>query len=1166
MMRRSASERGKQAAKNDLHLGASHVGRVPYMARYPNLVAEPMGFPGRYHMCCVFRTMLAGIISIAFMMAGLELLVTDYDVTSLGALAETPAGHDEVSAGHVARSLSTTAMPLLAEPNAQAIEPMNFQLTVTLDVQLDRNDHVNISLANQTGFYAAYFNDLRIRDGHSPSFDATRTRVLAIADEALRSWTDGSDRSVVERKLQDEASGEFAGTGDRSFMHSHAFLSDLGKRVFKWFHLNKRITLGRSSNWTLGVIVLISGFAMCASVCHMQPPFRPHPMQQGPRSNVHQSDAGPPFVGTATLKVPPSWCVERNHIYTLRSWISDLILWASASDLDPIRHGPVAALQVQGTAKELIRELTPHQLQHGDVDPATGQQLTGLMLLVSVLARRYAPLEAENTTKSIAEFLSFRRQPGEGIDSVLVRFDILRNRAQARAGFAVNWTGLSWLLLQSLGLNAEMWDRLLAPLGGQMPQNEFDLGGLMERIRRLFHLKEGRMNYNGAQGAMGDPGNFFTEGYFPTFMPDGPHAGAYVAGGPSPPDPWANASIPNVNAAAGPSASVPPDVSSWQQMHSQAYPSEHAASESCPTCGVYFREDGFSTDTSSDDGTEAIPSDSIDPAEAYLEYAFARKKWRRVSHKFPRRYRKFGKGGKGQRPNSYAAFLPPNAFAGGKGGGGNKGKQGFSHRKKNPKDKNGQILRCNICQSDEHLWRNCTKRSQQSDGAYATAAMQPSSSSGFQSNQAQLALMPSQSTLWGPVQATSLPGVHFFGTELENLRSVSQAGSVVSSGSRKRTTVEDPEPVTPNAPTKTAPRWSPGFFPHAGVSSTSLPEIERLIPSAPEPSSPPPAEPAPTEHTVLLGVRTDQPDQPSTSANVPTEPPTHVTGKAESRMSRDQQERVREQSIQGLQNVLLGIGSQADQHASAASNAAASANPTRHVLNLDASITRQTMWPPYLHATHPQPGAGGFPWWEVDESTKMPETSYHLRTRRQNGEVALLVDPGAHDNLVGSLTAQQMVEELNAKLRLRSLDKPLPVEGVGKTAQIADKAACISMSVLDVFGEKLDATYTAPIIHDSLLPPLLGNRTLRKMQVIMDCGSGKLIIPGPGGVEVKMSPGSRVFDLELTSSGHWVLPLHARSNANKEAEEKELSFNMSCREDRSQSPPKRRDGAGDAAN
>jgi len=43
---------------------------------------------------------------------------------------------------------------------------------------------------------------------------------------------------------------------------------------------------------------------------------------------------------------------------------------------------------VQGSAKELIRELTPQQLQHGDIDPMTGQQLTGLMLLVTVLAQR----------------------------------------------------------------------------------------------------------------------------------------------------------------------------------------------------------------------------------------------------------------------------------------------------------------------------------------------------------------------------------------------------------------------------------------------------------------------------------------------------------------------------------------------------------------------------------------------------------------------------------------------------------------------------------------------------------------------------------------------------------------------------------------------------------
>ena len=54
---------------------------------------------------------------------------------------------------------------------------------------------------------------------------------------------------------------------------------------------------------------------------------------------------------------------ERNHHYSFRSWVSDLVLWSSATEIDPRRQGPVAALQVQGSAKELVREMTPQQLR-----------------------------------------------------------------------------------------------------------------------------------------------------------------------------------------------------------------------------------------------------------------------------------------------------------------------------------------------------------------------------------------------------------------------------------------------------------------------------------------------------------------------------------------------------------------------------------------------------------------------------------------------------------------------------------------------------------------------------------------------------------------------------------------------------------------------------------
>ena len=95
---------------------------------------------------------------------------------------------------------------------------------------------------------------------------------------------------------------------------------------------------------------------------------------------------------------------ERQATYSLRSWISDLILGSSATDFDDRRLGPIAALQVTGSAKERVRELTPDQLSNGVLDPQTGQHITGLMLLVRTLATRYAPLDQEASTRSVSEF------------------------------------------------------------------------------------------------------------------------------------------------------------------------------------------------------------------------------------------------------------------------------------------------------------------------------------------------------------------------------------------------------------------------------------------------------------------------------------------------------------------------------------------------------------------------------------------------------------------------------------------------------------------------------------------------------------------------------------------------------------------------------------------
>ena len=71
------------------------------------------------------------------------------------------------------------------------------------------------------------------------------------------------------------------------------------------------------------------------------------------------------------------------------------------------------------------------------------------------------------------------------------------------------------------------------------------------------------------------------------------------------------------------------------------------------------------------------------------------------------------------------------------------------------------------------------------------------------------------------------------------------------------------------------------------------------------------------------------------------------------------------------------------------------------------------------------------------------------------------------------------------------------------------------------------------------------------MSAVIDTKNQLLYLPGPGGLEVKCSPGSRVFSLEMSPSGHLILPIdHARdaSELNTQSGGKGLDFNMTVRE------------------
>ena len=481
--------------------------------------------------------------------------------------------------------------------------------------------------------------------------------------------------------------------------------------------------IARMCHWasTKWVMLVIMNTALLAAVMYMFPGGMRPQTGAGPRTHAHIGDAGPPFLGTATIKVPPAWSIERNQHYTLRSWISDLILWSAATDVEPRRMGAIAALQVSGSAKELVREIPPETLANGGIDPVTNQQLTGLMMLVQTLARRYMPLDQEVTTRAISDFMNFDRIPGESIDALLVRFDVLRVRAQQRGGLGVNHGGLSWLLLRALRLNAEQTDRLLQFLGGALPQDDVQMGQLIERIRRQGHIFEGGLRHPPNQAATGDPGIYHAnaQAFFPTFPSNAPAcsgAGFGFDAGATAGHACA-ASVAEMSGAANAFASVQADIS---RMSGGEHYHAHDDSIQCERCGIFYEDDDMSSATESDTGSQdpdAVSYATVnvdgqmrqdDDARAntlYQDYIMARRRWRRYSAKPPRRYRRSGfkpsvrmqgKLERGPYARTYAAFLPSSAFAGNKGGKG--GGKGFVNRRAtgslNPRGKDGQVLRC----------------------------------------------------------------------------------------------------------------------------------------------------------------------------------------------------------------------------------------------------------------------------------------------------------------------------------------------------------------------------------------------------------------------------------------------------------------------------------------
>ena len=171
---------------------------------------------------------------------------------------------------------------------------------------------------------------------------------------------------------------------------------------------------------------------------------------------------------------------------------------------------------------------------------------------------------------------------------------------------------------------------------------------------------------------------------------------------------------------------------------------------------------------------------------------------------------------------------------------------------------------------------------------------------------------------------------------------------------------------------------------------------------------------------------------------------------------------------------------------------------------------------------HEQSGHDG-----QDTSLSHSHEAYHVDTRLRDGRPAILIDPGSVGNLGGDQWARDC-----AKAALRAgrkpievkRQRPLSVTGVGHGSQ-----QCTHNCKLPVMLRKTDGTYSpgvfeTPVVPNSELPGLLGLHSMRNASAVLDMANLRLHLCGPGDIQLNLPAGTESYQLEVSPSGHLVLP------------------------------------------
>ena len=163
------------------------------------------------------------------------------------------------------------------------------------------------------------------------------------------------------------------------------------------------------------------------------------------------------------------------------------------------------------------------------------------------------------------------------------------------------------------------------------------------------------------------------------------------------------------------------------------------------------------------------------------------------------------------------------------------------------------------------------------------------------------------------------------------------------------------------------------------------------------------------------------------------------------------------------------------------------------------------------------------------------ESIYHANVKLLEGE-ALLVDTGAVGDLTGEIQFIRMAalaKKNGHGASFTPLRNRMSIEGVGGGGpSVCTQTGTVSI----VLSNGQLSSYTAPIIPESQVPSLLGLTTMTRQRVVLDLVHDKWITLGPGGMEMKLSPGSQVLALKRASTGHIMLPCSEWDKVNARAQ------------------------------